>query len=105
MTTKFYWHEDRRLVAVLVHRDIQQYITDHPALPPADEWTRVLPYEQNTPLYRVQGALLDRGAEPVLVFRALKQPVETMHWYGGLVNLVATIKQVVSAYKTEPWTA
>jgi hypothetical protein len=98
MTTKFFWHEERRLVLILPHQDLDDYVARHNALPPAREWERVLPVEQTTPLHRAQGELMDQGAEPVLVFKAPEQPVEAMHWNGGLVSLIATLRRAVAKH-------
>jgi hypothetical protein len=106
MTTTFFWHETRSLVLILSdRRTLADYIAQHTALPPADEWERVLPLPQSTPLYRAQAALIHEGAEPVLVFKAPEQPVEAMHWYGGLVHLIATLRRAIATYEKYVQTA
>jgi hypothetical protein len=99
MTTTFFWHESRRLVVILSAETLTQYVARHTALPPADEWLHVLPIKQNIPLYRAQGELISGGAEPVIVFRAPEQPVEAMHWHGGLVSLIATLRSAVTKHE------
>lgn len=105
MTTKFFWHESRRLVVILSDQTLAEYVARHNALPPANEWMRVLPIEQTTPLYRAQGELIGEGAEPVIVFRAPEQPVEALHWYGGLISLIATLRRAVTKYEMNVRTA
>jgi hypothetical protein len=98
MTTKFFWHEQNQLVATLTNQELPDYLTLHPALPAWSEWIQLVPGPATIPLHNVQGVLMDRGAEPIVVFRAKVWPVEVMKWPGGLVYLVATLKECLARH-------
>lgn len=93
MTTKFYWHEAARLVAVMNNRDIDSYLLNHPALPgPGPDWVRILPIDSKLPLDDARKHLIENGAEDLVVFRAWELPTRIMKWQSTLVHLIATLK-------------
>lgn len=99
MTTKFYWHEQSRLVAVMNNRDIDSYLLDHPALPgPGPDWTRILPIDCKLPLDEARKHLMDNGAEDIVVFRAWQMPTRIMKWPSTLVHLVAALRNATARH-------